>query len=199
MFCVYKHTCPNGKVYIGITSMKVENRWKNGYGYENNKLFYRAINKYKWQNITHEILYKNLTKEEACKKEIELISQYKSNNAKYGYNLSLGGETSVGFHHTKEAKEKMSIAKKGTIQTDHARHINSMKHKKENLTPERYKIICEANKKNNAQRAKKVICIETQIIYESVNEAQRKLNAKNIYKVLNGERKTANGYSFRYL
>lgn len=29
-YVVYKHTCPNGKVYIGITSQKPEHRWKKG-------------------------------------------------------------------------------------------------------------------------------------------------------------------------
>ena len=199
MFSVYKHTCPNGKVYIGITSQLVENRWKHGKGYRNNKLFYRAICKYKWENIRHEILYENLTSQEAYDKEIELINKYKSNNAKYGYNLSNGGEINIGYHHTKEARQKMSKAKKGIIQSEHQRMINSIKHKKENLTEARYKIICEANRKNNLTRAKKVICIETNIIYESINEAQRQLNAKNIYKVLSGERKTANGYHFKYV
>ena len=29
-YTVYKHTCPNGKIYIGITSMPVEKRWDSG-------------------------------------------------------------------------------------------------------------------------------------------------------------------------
>ena len=27
MYTVYKHTCQNGKVYIGITSLDVKTRW----------------------------------------------------------------------------------------------------------------------------------------------------------------------------
>ena len=30
LYSVYKHTAPNGKVYIGITSRKPEYRWNNG-------------------------------------------------------------------------------------------------------------------------------------------------------------------------
>ena len=53
-FCVYKHTCPNGKVYIGITSKKPEYRWgKNGIGYKKQPHFCRAIPKYGWGNIKH--------------------------------------------------------------------------------------------------------------------------------------------------
>lgn len=29
MYCVYKHTSPNGKVYIGITKKKPNDRWEN--------------------------------------------------------------------------------------------------------------------------------------------------------------------------
>lgn len=91
-YFVYKHTCPNGKVYIGITCQTPSKRWHNGKGYVQNKYFYSAISKYGWDNIKHEILFDSLTKEEACKKEIELIAQYRSNLHEYGYNLSVGGE-----------------------------------------------------------------------------------------------------------
>lgn len=47
MYSVYKHTCPNNKVYIGITSRKPEKRWKNGYGYIDTEIFidYESITK----------------------------------------------------------------------------------------------------------------------------------------------------------
>lgn len=32
MYSVYKHTAPNGKVYIGITGKDPEKRWLNGGG-----------------------------------------------------------------------------------------------------------------------------------------------------------------------
>lgn len=91
---VYKHTnIENGKVYIGITKQEPKRRWQNGYGYIDNKYFYNAINKYGWESFTHEVLYNNLSKEEAQEKEIELIAYYKSSDRKYGYNMSKGGET----------------------------------------------------------------------------------------------------------
>ena len=60
---VYKHKAPNEKIYIGITSQDPERRWQNGYGYATQQLFWRAIQKYGWENIQHEILEENLTKE----------------------------------------------------------------------------------------------------------------------------------------
>lgn len=34
-YYLYRHTTPSGKVYIGITCQKPENRWNNGRGYFN--------------------------------------------------------------------------------------------------------------------------------------------------------------------
>lgn len=84
-YTVYKHTTPSNKVYIGITSQNVNKRWQNGYGYTGSKYFSRAISKYGWDNIRHDILYENLTKERACEIEIELIDKYKS----YDYHLDI--------------------------------------------------------------------------------------------------------------
>lgn len=91
-YFVYKHTCPNGKIYIGITCQTPSKRWANGKGYAPNAYFSSAIQKYGWDNIRHEILFDSLTKEQAEQKEIELIAEYKSNQREYGYNISVGGE-----------------------------------------------------------------------------------------------------------
>ena len=91
---VYKHTFPNNKVYIGITGRKtIEMRWgRNGSRYHGQTYIVNAIQKYGWDNIKHEILFDNLTKEEAEQKEIELIAFYKSNQRECGYNIELGGK-----------------------------------------------------------------------------------------------------------
>lgn len=110
-YIVYKHIFSNNKVYIGITKNDKNKRWQYGNGYRNQPLIFRAIKKYGWDNIKHEILFSNLTKEEAEKKEIELIAYYKSNNSKYGYNIDNGGNC-FGTH-SKETLKKMSEAQKG--------------------------------------------------------------------------------------
>ena len=77
MSCVYKHTFPNGAVYIGKTSMLPEDRWLNGWGYRNCPLMFNAILQYGWDNIKHEILVDNISDEEAYeieRKEIALHS-----------------------------------------------------------------------------------------------------------------------------
>lgn len=107
---VYKHTCPNEKIYIGITSVNVKERWDNGWGYKQNNHFMNAIKKYKWENIKHEVLYENLTLDEAVIKEQELIKEYKSYDPAFGYNKTFGGEGQIP---TEETREKMRLAQLG--------------------------------------------------------------------------------------
>ena len=110
-YCVYKHTTPSGKVYIGITSKKPEKRWNYGNGYVGNEYFFKAIKKYGWDNITHEILLSGLSRDEAGEKEREFISEFHSFDRKYGYNLTTGGEK--GRQHDATSRAKMSESKKG--------------------------------------------------------------------------------------
>ena len=117
-YTVYKHTAPNNKVYIGITC-RLKQRWGgNGYHYSR-QYFGRAILKYGWDNIEHEILFSDLTKEEAKAKEIELIKLYKSNNPDYGYNITPGGDIpwnagrTFEKYHSDETRKKMSESHKG--------------------------------------------------------------------------------------
>ena len=135
---VYKHTFPNGKVYIGITNIGVNRRWRNnGEGYKG-QFVYKAICKYGWSNVKHEVLFENLTQQEAEQKEIELIAFYKSNQRDFGYNLANGGN-SLGMH-SEESKRKMSKSRKGLLVGDK----NPMWHKV--VSVETRKKISEANK-----------------------------------------------------
>lgn len=90
-FCVYCHTAPDGRRYIGITSRKPEKRWNYGNGYSGNEYFTRAINKYGWDSFKHEILMVDLTIDEASEEEIRLIKEYRTAEREYGFNLDLGG------------------------------------------------------------------------------------------------------------
>lgn len=111
MYCVYKHTSPSGKVYIGITVQNPLYRWNKGNGYSNNEHFTNAIRKYGWDNFKHEILFDGLTKEEAEQKEIELIASHKSNRIEFGYNQDSGGKCNA--KHSEETRKKISESNKG--------------------------------------------------------------------------------------
>jgi group I intron endonuclease len=111
LYTVYKHTSPSNKVYIGITSRDVEKRWRNGDGYKSNPHFYNAIKKYEWESFQHDILYENLTKEEAENIEQKLIKEYKSYLCQFGYNRDMGGNCKGKV--SESTKKKMGEAHKG--------------------------------------------------------------------------------------
>lgn len=168
MYTVYKHTSPSGKVYIGITSKKPPRRWSNGRGYINNDYFTKAIQKYGWSSFTHEILFENLSKEEAESKEIELIAFYKSDIRKYGYNIQHGGNSigkhseetkikignankgrkpwSTGKHHSEETKIKISLKNTGVKLSEETKAKLSKAHKGVPLSKEHVEKIASSNR-----------------------------------------------------
>lgn len=92
-FCVYIHTDPIGKVYVGrsvgedVETVNAQ-RWQNGHGYKTQKFYDECIAVYGWENIQHEIIEWNLTYEEAIEQEEYWIARYNSRNPEYGYNVA---------------------------------------------------------------------------------------------------------------
>lgn len=116
MYIVYRHTNKiNHKCYIGITTTTMEKRsGKNGRNYVRCSLFWRAIQKYGWENFEHEILTIVDTAAEAYRLEKFFIALFRSNDAKYGYNLSTGGESgNAGHIASEETRKKQSEAHSG--------------------------------------------------------------------------------------
>lgn len=91
-YFVYKHTSPEGKVYIGITSQhSPESRWgPGGSGYKGNVAFWYDIQRLGWDNFKHEILASGLKEHEALHMESELIHLYRATKPENGYNLDAG-------------------------------------------------------------------------------------------------------------
>ena len=103
-YIIYKHTnIINNKIYIGQTCQKTRIRWQYGEGYKHNAHFYAAIKKYGWQNFKHEILYTDLTHEEANKLEITLIKELDATNPENGYNSAIGGSKNFRYKTNAEA------------------------------------------------------------------------------------------------
>lgn len=147
---VYKHIFPNNKIYIGITRMNELRRWRyDGSGYKGQFIF-KAIQKYGWKNIKHEILFKNLNKEEAEQKEIELIAKYKSNQIEFGYNIANGG-SHIGVV-SNETKKKMSKTRKGLF----AGEKNPMWHKEVSLDTRMKLSIANKGKHRSEETIKKI-------------------------------------------
>lgn len=105
-YCVYKHTSPSQKVYIGITKQSPNERWKNGLGYQSSPHFWNAIQKYGWDSFQHDVLSDGLSAEEACEEEKHLISEYMATDRRFGYNEKSGGQT--GSYLNDEARKRVS-------------------------------------------------------------------------------------------
>lgn len=188
-YYVYKHIFPNGKVYIGITCKKPIYRWNNGNGYKKTSSFmYNAIKKYGWNNIKHEILFENLKKEDAEKKEIELIDFYKSCDRKFGYNLKSGGNCGK---HCQISKDKISKHFKGKKISECTKEkiSKSMKLLYKDGVPSRRKSIIQYDKSLNKIK-----------VYESITKAtmETKIYKSNISDCCKGKRKSAGGYIWQF-
>lgn len=226
-YCVYKHTTPSGKIYIGITSVAPKRRWKNGRGYDLCTAFHRAIEKYGWENIEHEVLLTGLSKEDACKKEQELIRELKSSDPEYGYNLTSGGEhyepndewrdrlsqsLKKSFEEHPEYREHLSKIQKGRKQSaessekkraamlkfyqDHPEKRkecgNSFRGKKRGE---------EFSRKLGERKSKKVMCDQSQTVYDSIKAASiaEGVSQTSITNVLHGRQKTCRGKTFSFV
>lgn len=194
-YCVYIHHFPNRKVYVGITGDPPHRRWKsNGYGYHGQRVIYNAIKKYGWENIEHEIVASNLTKEEACNFEIILIRAFNSTDHDYGYNVDNGGQTSGS--HSPETLKKISETMKIVWKDD--------KYKRE-FTNESLQKMRDAKKGlylgSNNPAAKSVICLETGKIFPTTKSAAAFVNVSRgtISSCLSGRCKTAGGYHWKYV
>ena len=116
-YCVYIHTNKiNGKRYVGqtINGNNINKRWSNGIGYKTCTAFYRAIQKYGWNNIVHFIVSEGCTHEAACNLEKQLIKMYKSHvKDGCGYNATSGGDGVCGIVYTAKQRKERSERTKG--------------------------------------------------------------------------------------
>lgn len=81
-YTVYAHINKvNNRIYIGSTCQSVNSRWRKGNAYKNNKLFWKDILKYGWnEGFEHEIIANELTREESERFEILLIKELEAQN-----------------------------------------------------------------------------------------------------------------------
>ena len=185
-YCVYCHkNKANGKMYYGITN-NVHKRWQNGSGYKTpdsrtGTIFEHAIEKYGWDGFDHIILNDNLTRDEACSLEKYYIQKYMTNVCKYGkrangYNMTDGGDGTIGCHPSEKTRKKMSVSSK-------LRGISR-----------------ETMELGNKARSKPVYCIETNEVFPSSYSASRcyKISQSEINSCCLGKTKCTKGTHWRY-
>lgn len=218
-YILYKHTSPDGRIYVGITSQKNPKvRWQGGCGYKNNSYFSRAIQKYGWENFDHEIIFNDLTESDAKRFEKYYIRIYKSNIRKYGFNISSGGESKSGTQISEWQKQRIREGIKNKIVTDITRKKLSESQKKNwkdsrfvqhmreiNLgvnNPNYGKHVTDDGKRKRGAKEITQMDMSGNVInhFISLHEAENVtgVNRANISKCCNGKYKQSGGYKWSY-
>jgi group I intron endonuclease len=204
-YSVYKHTCPNGKVYIGITKLALFDRWRLGEAYLSNDYFNAAILEHGWDAFTHEIVAQGLSREDAEELEINLIKWHNATDRRFGYNISPGARlvadetrnklraANTGKRHTQETKKVLSELRTGT-----KADITTQK----KMSAQRKGVPKATAHRERLSQAKGfggIVCIETGERYSSRNEASRLtgIGKTQISDCLNGKRDTTGGLHWR--
>ena len=206
-YVIYMHyNKVNGKVYIGQTN-NAKARWRPS-GYKHCVKFYNAINKYGWENFEHFILESDLTLEQANQREEFYIEKY--NSIEQGYNIYKGGNNREMSKETLEKLSKKSLECWGDEEYQKKQHESRLASwngdagliRKESISkrmkelwenPEYRAKKIEQHTGGNNPNARKVICITTGEIFDSMADAARKYhtNSSNMRLCCLGKRNYA--------
>ena len=184
IYTVYIHYNKiNNKSYIGLTSAQPPSkRWGSGGSHYSGQFFYRAINKYGWDNFEHIIWATNLTYEEANHLEFLLIQLFHTDQRQYGYNIDKGGN-SIGKH-SEETRRKIS---KNHADFSGENHPMYGKHHSEK-TKQKMREKALGRKKQRKKKVKLANALAEQIILEL-----KRFNALRLNKFLILLKKQPNG------
>ena len=207
-YCIYTHINKiNGKVYVGLTSMEPEERWRDGKGYHKGTYFRNAIDKYGFDNFEHKIIKDGLTKEEASYWEQYYISFYNSTDRRHGYNMSSGGECG-GHPQSEETRKKISENHGGFDGRKHTEEsLNKMRNAKTGEKHPNYgKHLSDGSKDKLRSAALKNIgrlffCVELNRVFNNLDEA-REITAcqkSSIVLCCQGKQKQSKGYHWKYV
>lgn len=186
---IYKITnLINNKVYIGQTVQPLYKRWWRHCHNGKSSVIGSAIEKYGKDNFSIEVIDTATTLEELNDKEIFWINHYNSISPN-GYNIAGGGRNHIV---TDELRKRLSDSHKGKgcgkDNPFYGRHHSE----------EAKQIFSKRNKGNSYAPRRKVICVETAIVYDSIAEAQRITKINNISIACSGRIKHAGGYHWKY-
>lgn len=225
---IYCYTSPSNKKYIGQTNKPLQYRANHGEGYIGCPAFYKAIKKYGWSWFENhvEILATNLDKQEADRLEKYYIKQFDS--IKHGYNIQSGGEFSpaeilsipivgincqtkeiVFFNSAVEAAKKIHGSNKNITGCLKNRNNGKTSHGYVWVYKTEWDIMDDIQRQklfdimpyDHSIRKKKVLCVETQEVYNSLKEAAEQYGtySSGISKCCKGTQKTAGGVHWQYI
>lgn len=196
---VYVHrNKQNGKRYVGITSKpKPEHRWNSGRGYVENPYFYSAINQYGWDGFDHIILLEGVDEESAKHAEKSLIKFWHTNDRKYGYNLTTGGDGTLGYYPSEETRAKLSVARMRENLSEETLRRRSEGLRGRKFSEEHKKKIGDGNSKRIAMIDKSGNVIR---VFRGAHDAETelKISHSHISQCCHGKRNTAGGYRWAF-
>ena len=106
-----------GKIYVGWTSISLEERWVRHVRADKKCYIQQCIKKYGSENFEARVLFSFDCNEQAIAKEIELIREWQLNISRHpegiGMNMTDGGEGTIGYKTTDDHKTNLSYALKG--------------------------------------------------------------------------------------
>lgn len=208
---IYKITNKvNGKIYIGLTVQGTRTRYLH-HLYEarsgSNFPVHRAIRKYGEENFEVETLFETTNHDELKVKEQEYIQKYNTYKTEYGYNLTKGGDGTLGRTHSEETKTKIADKAKGRKRSEESKKRSSESHKKRAIEdPEYRKKRSLAAQIGNLERQKtiEVYDLEGNLLstHNSIMEAAKTYNVDRgtIARQISGKttkRKPTKGYIYR--
>lgn len=220
---IYVTTCKvNGKKYLGQRNYR--RGWERYIG--SGHAFKRAVAKYGVENFQRDIICEAETAEELNALEYEYSVKFNVVDSPDWYNCCYGGGTTRGFKHTEEERKKMSAWQIGRKFSEESKKRMSESHKgmfdgeknpmygvHRKLTEEHKRKISEHAKDQYGEknwmygktygqnpRARAVLCVELDKVYDSAKRAScvLNINCSNITAVCKGTRKTVGGYHFKY-
>lgn len=189
---IYKNKI-NNKIYIGQTKDNlIERAGLHGQKYKGCRHFYRAIQKYGWENFIGEILEDNLTCQQANIREKYWIKFFDATNKDKGYNLTSGGDDLEGINRAGRSKKVVcretgqifssltAAAKWAGLTNTGGNNIGSVANGKRPTAGKHpvtgeplhwYFLDNPIEKKERRTKGQKIKDLNTEIIYNSITEA----------------------------
>jgi group I intron endonuclease len=233
-FVYCAHNILNEKVYIGYTTTTLKNRIKAHYycsrsQNKSNNYFKNALSKYKKEDFKWYVLYESKELAKLIEQEKYFVQLLESNNRKYGYNLTTGGEIPnfneevckkisnkakqrnlngknnpfFGKHHSEEQRTLWSETRKGKVNNpDFKNHSQETKNILSQKAIDKWKALNDEEKQLfRDKHSKSIICLNNGMKFKSLIEASITLNINkaSISHQLTNRAKTAGGFQFKYL